>query len=83
MNRGVRWLLLLLGTTTMSFGIGACIPSIPKTSGPAEEEELEFTYVDGDEDSENYLLEIRINGPILNSPSSSGFFAIEAGVTYA
>jgi protease-4 len=83
MNRGVRWLLLLLGMTTMSLGAGGCVPGIPKTSGPAAEEELEFTYVDGDETSKNYLLEVRINGPILNSPSSSGFFAIDAGVTYA
>lgn len=83
MNRFVRWLALIAGVTTVSLGMTGCLPGIPKTSNNAEDDTLEFRYVDGDEDSNNYLLELRINGPILNTPSNAGFFAIDSGVTYA
>lgn len=83
MNRFVRWLALLAGITTVSLGMTSCLPGIPKTSSDTEDDTLEFRYVDGDEDSDNYLLELRINGPILNTPSNAGFFAIDSGVTYA
>ena len=83
MNRFARWLAVLVGTTAVGLSVAGCIPGIPKSSDETEEKELEFRYLDGDEDSDNYLLEIRINGPILNTPASAGFFSFDSGVTYA
>jgi len=83
MNRFVRWFAVLAGVTTISLGATGCFPGIPKSSDDAEDDSLEFRYVDGDENSDNYLLELRINGPILNTPSNAGFFAIDSSVTYA
>lgn len=60
-----------------------CFPDFSSSSDEGEDDTLEFRYVDGDEESENYLLELRINGPILNSPSNSGFFGLDSSVTYA
>jgi protease-4 len=84
MNRFVRWFSLSAGMAAIALTATACFPGIPKgSSDEAEDEALEFRYVDGDEDSDNYLLELRINGPILNTPANAGFFAIDSGVTYA
>lgn len=83
MKRFVRGLAILSGVVAVSGGVIGCVPGIPKSSDSSAEEALEFRYVDGDEDSENYLLQIHLNGPILNSPSNSGFFGLDAGVTYA
>lgn len=84
MNRLLRWLAVLAGVTVVGFGTTSCLPPISLgDSDEADDDTLEFRYVDGDEDSENYLLELRINGPILNSPSNAGFFSIDSSVTYA
>ena len=83
MNRFVRWLAVLTGLGMVSLGAAGCIPGIPKSSDNTDDEAFEFRYIDGDEDSENYLLQLRINGPILNTPSNGGFFGLDSGVTYA
>lgn len=83
MNRFVRWLAVLTGVGVIGLGTASCVPGIPKSSNDSEDEPFEFVYVDGDEDSDNYLLEIQITGPILNSPSNTGFFTLDSGVTYA
>lgn len=82
MNRFVRSLAIVSGLVSISFGAIACVPGIPKSSS-RDDDGIEFRYIDGDEDSDNYLLELRINGPILNNPSSSGFFGLDTSVTYA
>lgn len=83
MNRVIRWIVTLTGLMAMGLGMAGCVPGIPKRVQKTEETPLKLSYVEGDRDSENYLLEVRINGPILNSPSGSGFFGLDAGVTYA
>jgi len=84
MNRLLRWLAVLAGVSALGLGAASCFPGLPTGgSDEAEDDTLDFRYVDGDEDSDNYLLELRINGPILNSPSNSGFFSIDSSVTYA
>ncbi|NEQ47628.1 MAG: S49 family peptidase [Leptolyngbya sp. SIOISBB] len=83
MNRLLRWLAVLAGVSIVSLGTVSCFPNFSSSSDDGEEDALDFRYVDGDEDSENYLLEIRINGPILNSPSNAGFFGLDSSVTYA
>ncbi|MEM9005953.1 MAG: S49 family peptidase [Cyanobacteria bacterium P01_F01_bin.86] len=82
MNRLTRWVSTLAGVAIFGLGAGGCFPS-GSTSSSVDDDTLTFTYLEGNRDSENYLLEIRINGPILNSPSSSGFFGLDASVTYA
>lgn len=83
MNRLLRWLAVLAGVSLMGLGTTGCIPNFSSSSDKAEDDTLDFRYVEGDEDSENYLLELRINGPILNSPSNAGFFSLDSSVTYA
>ena len=83
MRRLIRWMFTLTGMAVLGLGATGCIPGIPKGESQAEEDALTFTYVEGDEQSDNYLLEIHIRGPILNSPSGAGFFGLDAGVTYA
>ncbi|MDB9525172.1 S49 family peptidase [Oscillatoria sp. CS-180] len=83
MKRFVRWLAVLSGLSAIGFGAIACVPGIPKSSNRVDDDALEFEYIDGDENSDNYLLEIRINGPILNTPSNAGFFGLDTSVTYA
>ncbi|NER83428.1 MAG: S49 family peptidase [Leptolyngbya sp. SIO1D8] len=83
MHRLIRWFFSLTGVAVVGLGVTGCLPGLPKGEDKTEDEALTFTYVEGDEESENYLLEIRISGPILNSPSSAGFFGLDAGVTYA
>jgi protease-4 len=83
MNRGWRWLLAVSGIAALTLGMVSCVPGIPKSSRKSDKDALEFTYLEGDRNSDNYLLEVRINGPILNTSSSSGFFAVDSGVTYA
>ena len=83
MNRFVRRLAVFASIAIVGLGTAGCFPGIPKSSSSADDDTLEFRYVDGNEDSENYLLELRINGPILNTPSNAGFFGLDSGVTYA
>ncbi len=83
MNRLLRRLSVFAGVSVVGLGVTGCLPDFSSSSDDGEDEALEFRYVDGDEDSENYLLELRINGPILNSPSNSGFFGLDSSVTYA
>jgi len=84
MNRLLRGFAVLAGVSVIGLGAAGCFPGFPSgRSDEAEDDTLEFSYVDGDEDSDNYLLELRINGPILNSPSNAGFFNVDSSVTYA
>ncbi|WP_052288645.1 S49 family peptidase [Leptolyngbya iicbica] len=83
MNRLLRWLATFAGVSVVGLGVTGCFPDFSSSSDEGEDDTLEFRYVDGDEESENYLLELRINGPILNSPSNSGFFGLDSSVTYA
>ncbi|MGD1858665.1 MAG: S49 family peptidase [Leptolyngbyaceae cyanobacterium] len=83
MNRLLRCLAVLAVITVIGWGATGCIPNFSSSSDEGEEEQLDFRYIDGDEDSDNYLLELRINGPILNSPSNGGFFGLDSSVTYA
>ncbi|MGF1521483.1 MAG: S49 family peptidase [Leptolyngbyaceae cyanobacterium] len=82
MNRLTRWVSALAGVVVVSFGAAGCFPG-GSNSSSADSDTLTLTYLEGNRDSENYLLEVRINGPILNSPSTSGFFALDSSVTYA
>ena len=83
MNRLTRWVSTLAGVAVISLGTASCFPGGSSNAGDADDDTLVFSYIEGDRDSENYLLEIRINGPILNSPSSSGLFGLDTNVTYA
>ena len=83
MNRLLRRLAVLAGAAMVSLSAVGCLPNFSSNSDDGEEDSFDFRYVDGDEDSDNYLLEIRINGPILNSPSNAGFFGLDSSVTYA
>ncbi|MGF1457694.1 MAG: S49 family peptidase [Leptolyngbyaceae cyanobacterium] len=83
MNRIFQSLGLSISLVALGLGVTGCIPNFSSSSTEEEEDTLEFRYVDGDEDSDNYLLELRINGPILNTPSNSGFFSLDSSVTYA
>lgn len=83
MNRLTRWVSTLAGAAVISLGVASCFPGGSSSSGSSDDDTLVFSYIEGDRDSENYLLEIRINGPILNSPSTSGFFGLDTNVTYA
>ncbi|MEL6382568.1 MAG: S49 family peptidase [Cyanobacteria bacterium J06626_18] len=82
MNRLTRWVSALAGVAVVSLGATGCFPG-GSGSSSVDSDTLAFKYLEGNEDSENYLLEVRINGPILNSPSTSGFFALDSSVTYA
>jgi protease-4 len=62
----------------LTLGISACGGG-PQDAGG--DEPLSYDYVAGDDDSDNYLLEIHINGIILNSPASTGLFGV-SGATY-
>ncbi|MEM1309089.1 MAG: S49 family peptidase [Cyanobacteria bacterium P01_D01_bin.71] len=83
MNRLLRWLSVFAGVSVIGLGVAGCFPNLSSSSDEGEKDQLDFQYIDGDEDSENYLLELRINGPILNSPSNGGFFGLDSSVTYA
>ncbi|WP_204137482.1 S49 family peptidase [Halomicronema sp. CCY15110] len=83
MNQLLRWLATFAGVSVLGLGVTGCFPDFSSSSDEGEDDALDFRYVDGDEDSENYLLELRLNGPILNSPSNSGFFGLDSSVTYA
>ncbi len=83
MNSGWRRWAALATAAVMSWMATGCVPGIPKRSTGSDKDKLDFSYIEGDRKSDNYLLELQINGPILNTPSSSGFFALDSGVTYA
>lgn len=83
MNRLTSRVFALAGVVALGMGATGCIPGISRSDDSDDSDTLSFTYVEGDEDSENYLLEVRINGPILNSPSNTGFFGFDSSVTYA
>ena len=83
MNRLTRWVSTFAGVAVFSLGATGCFPGGSSSTNSADSDTLTFTYLDGSKSSENYLLEVRINGPILNSPSSSGFFGLDSSVTYA
>ena len=83
MHRSIRWFFSLTSVVAIGLGASGCVPGTLNPTGTSDNDRFTFTYVEGDEDSKNYLLEIRINGPILNSPSSSSFFSLESGVIYA
>ncbi|MDA0265982.1 MAG: S49 family peptidase [Cyanobacteria bacterium] len=78
MNRFKTWTLTTLGAIALTLGISACGGG-PEDSGGYEP--LTYDYVTGDDDSDNYLLQIHIDGIILNSPAGSGLFGV-SGVTY-
>ena len=65
-------------TIALTLGLSACGGEPVDLGGY---EPLSYDYVSGDDDSDNYLLQIHIDGVILNSPASSGLFGV-SGVTY-
>lgn len=74
MNR----LTALTVAIALTLGISACGGGLEDAGGY---EPLTYDYVTGNDDSDNYLLDIHINGIILNSPASTGLFGV-SGATY-
>lgn len=81
MNRLPKLATALIGIATLALSTTACVIRLGEE--PEQDNRLNFSYREGNEDSDNYLLEVRINGPILNTPSSSGILGFGSGVTYA
>lgn len=83
MTRLFHRTLTLLGVTALGLTSLGCFPVFVPSKPDSPTEDLSFEYIDGDEASDNYLLELRINGPILHRDVGPGFLGVDGGVTYA